>query len=340
MHIRKYLAAVICIVSVFSSGCFERKEEITLSENGDTFIRTLFEGDTEQYPPIFELPNDGPWEITDRDIKNNKDGSISLKIEAEMTIPYGETLPGHYNLDDRSGLGLRFPSTVKTYKEGKRTFYEFTRRYQSRKYAPYEILYERIDGKLEEKIFENGIFNVPEKDQIQYLNQLVPAFRLSQLRYIYDALGRMVLHNDISQDLRKKMIESARDEISANFTPDRLKQILARIDDDKTLAKEMDSITREVDQIFISVFKKQTQPMEQELLTEFTRLLKNERDTRAVTDALSGHGFQITLKMPGQIVATNGIFNGESLGTITWEFSASALNDCEYVLHAVSVTDE
>ena len=42
MQIRKYLAAATCIVSIFSSGCFERKEEITIDENGDIIIQTLF----------------------------------------------------------------------------------------------------------------------------------------------------------------------------------------------------------------------------------------------------------------------------------------------------------
>jgi hypothetical protein len=47
----------------------------------------------------------------------------------------------------------------------------------------------------------------------------------------------------------------------------------------------------------------------------------------------------ITLEMPGQIVDTNGIFSEESLGTVSWNFPGSALRDCEYIPHAVSVVD-
>ena len=338
MNIRNYPAAVICIASIFLTGCFERREEITINEKGDTFIHTLFGGDAEQAPQASELPNKGPWKINKWETTTDKDGKTELDIDAEMNIPYGETLPDRYNLDNKNEEGLRFPSAVKSYRKGDRTFYEFTRRYQPRKYNRYEVFYEQVDKKLEEKIFEEGIFNVPLQEQVQYLNQLVPAFRLSQLRYIYDVLGLMVLHDDISQDLRKNIMESARERIGADFTTERFKEILARVDE-KTIAGEMDRMAKEVDRIFTLVFREHVQADESGLLHTFTELLDKERRARAVTDNIYGHSFEIALEMPGQIVETNGIFDGESLGTVSWQFSGSDLNDHEYVLRAVSVVD-
>jgi len=337
MNIRNYLVTAICIASVFLSGCFERKEEITISEKGDAFIRTLFGGDAAAAPPVSELPNKKAWTIKKWETTKNE-GNTELEIDAEMNIPYGKSLPDRYNTDDKTDRGLRFPTSIKTSREGSRTFYEFTRRYQSRKYDPYEIFNESIDEKLEEKIFNEGIFNVTQKEQIQYLNQLIPALRLSQLRYIYDVLGLMVFNNDISQDLRRKMMESARDKVDATFTPHRFKEILARIDEE-TISREIDLISKEMDMLFASVFKNHIQTDDGNLLNKFSKLLENERQTRAMTDNINGHGFEITLTMPGQIVVTNGIFDGESLDSVSWKFSGNDLNDCEYVLHAVSVAD-
>ena len=338
MHIRNYLAAVICMTSVFLTGCFDRKEEITVNENGDTFIHALFGGDAEEAPQASELPNKDSWKINRWETTTDKDGKTELEIDVEMNIPYGETLPDRYNLDDKNDVGLRFPSAVKSYRKGNRTFYEFTRRYQPRKYNRYEVFYEHVDKKLEDRIFEKGIFNVPLQDQVQYLNQLIPAFRLSQLRYIYDVLGLMVLHDDISQNLRKNMMNSARERIGSDFTPERFKEILARVDE-KTIAGEMDRITKEVDRIFVSVYREHIEADQIGTLSTFTELIEKERRARAVTDNIYGQTFEITLKMPGQIVVTNGIFDGEALGTVSWQFSGSNLNDCEYVLHAVSVVD-
>ena len=338
MHIRNFLSVAVCIGSIIFSGCFERREEITINEKGNTFIHTLFGGDAEEAPQASELPNKGPWKINKWETTTDKEGKTELDIDAEMNIPYGETLPDRYNLDNKNEEGLRFPSAVKSYRKGDRTFYEFTRRYQPRKYNRYEVFYEQVDKNLEEKIFEKGIFNAPLQEQVQYLNQLVPAFRLSQLRYIYDVLGLMVFNGDISQDLRKNIIDSARERIGADFTPERFKEILARVDE-KTIAGEMDRMAKEVDRIFTSVFREHVQADESGLLHTFTELLDKERRARTVTDNIYGQSFEIALKMPGQIIVSNGIFDGEALGTVSWQFSGSDLNDREYVLHAVSVAD-
>lgn len=339
MYIRYLCTAVICTASLFLGGCFEREEDITVDEHGNTHIQISFDGDIDQYPPVFDLPNDRAWKNISEEIENNQDGGKRLKISAEMNTPYGIDLPDRYNLDDTTNRGLRFPTTVKTYKKGARTFYEFTRRYQSRKYDPYEIYYEDVDKELEEKIFKNGIFNVSQAEQNAYLGQLTPAFHSSQLRIVYDVLGTMVLQNDISQDARRRMLSSAGNKVRTTFTSEKLKEILARMDD-KTIDRETARITREIDQIFTSIFEEQMQPDGGRLLNEFKTLLDNERRTRAITDAIGGHAFNILLKMPGQIVFTNGIFSEDSLGTVYWKFSASDLNDCEYVLHAVSVVDD
>jgi Ca2+-binding EF-hand superfamily protein len=310
----------------------------TVDEYGNTLIQISFEGDIDRYPPVFELPNGGAWKNIKQEIEDNKEGGKDLKISAEMNVPYGKDLPDRYNLDDTTDQGLRFPTAVKTYKKGSRTFYEFTRRYQSRKYKPYEIYYDDVDKELEGEIFEKGIFNVPQPKRTAYLSQLTPALHLSQLRTFYDVLGIMVLHNDITQDARKQMLKSAEDTIHETFTHDKLLEILARIDE-KTITAEMDSITKEMDHIFISTFETHIRPEDGGLLKEFEKLLENERRTRTITDAVGGHEFHILLKMPGQIVVTNGIPVEDSLEAVYWKFPASALNDCEYVLHAVSVAD-
>ena len=232
-----------------------------------------------------ELPNKGSWKINKWETTTDKDGETELEIDAEMNIPYGETLPDRYNLENKNDMGLRFPSAVESYRKGNRTFYEFTRRYQPRKYNRYELFYERVDKKLEDKIFEKGIFNVPLEDQVQYLNQLIPAFCLSQLRYIYDALGLMVLHDDISQYLRKNMMNSARERIGADLTPERFKEFLARVDE-KTIAGEMDRITKEVDRIFISVYKEHIEADESGSLSTFTELLEAGRQGRTLSSPL------------------------------------------------------
>jgi len=159
MHIKNLFVGVICTVSLFLNGCFDRKEKIAIDHNGNTTINTSITGTTEKYPPLFKLPIDDPWKIIKQEIKKNKEGETEIEIISEMDIPYGEILPDRYDFKDEADQGLRFPSTLKIYKKGNRTFYEFTRRYKSRKHNPYEIYYESIDKELEEKILDvQGIF--------------------------------------------------------------------------------------------------------------------------------------------------------------------------------------
>ncbi|MBN1570229.1 MAG: hypothetical protein JXA73_20475 [Acidobacteria bacterium] len=337
MNLKYLCAAMICAISLFLSGCIERKEELTIDERGNVSIHTSFSGDIDQYPPVFDLPNGGAW----KNIKSefDKKGKKGLEASAEMNIPYGRNLPDRYDLNDHSNRGLRFPSTVKRYQKGARTFYEFTRRYQPRKYLPYEIYYETVDKELEEEVFKKGIFSVSPTQRDSYLRQLTPAFHSSQLRIIYDVLGIMVFQNDISQDARRQMLLSAGEKVRQAFPQNRLETTLARVNKSNEVGDEMDEITKEMDQIFISIFKNQIRPDRARLSVKFTQILENERRSRKITDAINEHIFNITLKMPGQIVVTNGIFSEESLGTVSWEFRGSALHDCEYVLHAVSVVE-
>jgi hypothetical protein len=56
MNVKHALMLTICTAALFLSGCFNREEEIIISENGDTRIKASFEGTVEQYPPVFGLP--------------------------------------------------------------------------------------------------------------------------------------------------------------------------------------------------------------------------------------------------------------------------------------------
>ena len=338
MHIKNLFVGVICTVSLFLNGCFDRKEKIAIDHNGNTTINTSITGTTEKYPPLFKLPIDDPWKIIKQEIKKNKEGETEIEIISEMDIPYGEILPDRYDFKDEADQGLRFPSTLKIYKKGNRTFYEFTRRYKSRKHNPYEIYYESIDKELEEKILDAGIFSVPENDRIKYLDQFTKAFYASESRFFYDVLGLMVLDNDIGQGARKKMLKTAMNKLQEQFTADRFIQILALIDENKIDA-EFSLAKEEVDPLFTSVFKNHVQPDNNSLLKKFTKLLKNERLANDITWVIGPHGFHITLEMPGQIVETNGLPEEDSMGTVAWHFKGSELRDCEYILHAVSVVD-
>lgn len=328
--------ALIGVTSVMLSGCIERKEELTIDTHGNVAIHTAFYGDLDAYPPVFDLPNGGAWKNIKREFDK---GEKDLSVTADMDVPYGRKLPDRYDLNDRSGQGLRFPSTVKTYRKGSRTFYEFTRRYQPRKHLRYEIYYEAVDKELEAGIFKKGIFNVPAAQRDTYLRQLTPAFHASQLRMLYDVLGVMVLQQDITQDARREMLASAGYRVRQAFPQSRLETILARVNRLNEASGEMAQVTKEMDQIFLSVFNGKIRGHNAMLLAKFTRLLKDDRRARSITEALNEHVFKIKLKMPGQIVETNGIFSEESLGMVSWEFQGSSLHDGEYILRALSVVD-
>jgi hypothetical protein len=339
MNLKCLCTAMICAASLFLSGCIERKEEITIDKHGNTYISTSFKGDIDQFPPVFDLPNGGTWKNIKQEIMKKENGK-DLKVSAEMNIPYGKDLPDRYDLNDQANQQLRFPSTVKTYKKGSRTFFEFTRRYQPRKYRLYEIYYEKVDKELEDEVMKKGIFNVSQTQRDKYLDQLTPALHLSQLRTVYDVLGTMVLQNDISQEARRQLLLSAGENVRKTVTRNKLETILAHLNKDNDGEDEMDQIIKDIDRVFISILKNQTRPDNGVLSAKLAKLLENERHTRKITDAIGGNSFIITLKMPGQIVDTNGIFSEESLGTVSWDFQGSALRDCEYVLHAISVLDK
>lgn len=335
-HIKTLFIATTCIAAVFLSGCFTRKEEITIDENGNTTITTSFEGEEDQYPPVYALPLKDPWEITKREIKKDENGKTEIMITSRMSIPYGKKLPDRYDFNDKTDLGLRFPSDVKITRKGSRTFYEFTRRYRPRKYLPYHYFYENlIDKKIEEKVLDVGIFNVSEKDRKLYLDQLTRAFLLSEIRVFYDVLGFMVFENDIEPSAREELYKAASEQMHSSFTPDGFKRILAGNEIDREYAK----IKTELDRIFTTLVENHTPSNKAAVVKRFSQLLESERRTNQITEAVNGHDFEVSIKMPGQIVVTNGLLEGTDFGKVIWPFKGSDLDDCEHVLHAISVVD-
>ena len=78
-----------------------------------------------------------------------------------------------YSTRSDASAHLRFPTSLRTWTEGGRTFYEFKRTYEARRWrrlANATLVTE--EKQLEERILEDGIFAASPDDRVAYLDLL------------------------------------------------------------------------------------------------------------------------------------------------------------------------
>ncbi len=331
---------IVVLLTLTCLSCLERTEEITVAEDGTTTFIARFEGNVNNFRPPVALPSEPEWAILERKVDSSDVDHIRMELKAELVVPYGTPLPDTYAKPDAPNkeINLQFPTEVRRWSEGGRTFYEFKRTYLARGYGCYNITGGILwDQELEDRVLEKGIFNASEEDRVEYLDQFTSAFRYLHWRFLWETLGKLVRSGDIPVSTKENVETWAKHYLESVVTPVRILGILGK--DDDSIGVALDQLKKEIHEQFARYFPSVTGSEQSEVQRKFKNLFRAATLDYDVTDALNAHQFSITLRLPGTIITANGLIDPERPGIVDWYFKGEDLHDKDISLYALSVVE-
>ena len=339
----RILLVMVALLTLVCVSCIERSEEITVDEDGNATIIAKFDGNADDLRRL-ALPSEPEWTILRNVVDSNDADNATMKLEAELVVPYGTPLPETFAKPDAANreTALQFPTELKRWTENGRTYYEFKRTYMARAYSPYDITDYLIplgawDQELEERVLEKGIFDVSEEDRANYLEQFALAYGYLHWRFMWETTAELYRRGRISVDTKENVETWAAEYVEAAVTPVRTLGILGK--DDDSIGVALDRLGDELQSKFIEYFAITVGENQADVQQEFIDLFRLNTRTFDVTEALGAHQFAISLELPGTIVRTNGIIDPNKPSTVEWYFKGGDLHDKNIPLHALSVVE-
>ncbi len=336
--LHKLLPLIALAVILTITSCLERVEEITIAENGETTIKATFDGDKEDFEAPLVLPSGPEWTILEEESHSD---DKKIKLEAEIVVPYGKPLPETFAKvkTGEENINLRFPTQVRYWSEGNRTYYEFKRTYQARKYFRYNMMAdEEIDKELEKRVMDEGIFNLNEGERKNYVMQLSKAYSYFHMMMLGDVLGDLAKNNVIKASSKKNIEEKAKEVIIGILSEKQILDILKL--DDSAMTAAYDELIKQLHDEFRQLYKKEIGDKDKMKMQHFESSLEKVWMEYQITQKLDVSEFVIGVKMPGEIISTNGITETEDENvTVGWTFKGSDLHDRDIPLYALSVVE-
>lgn len=321
----------------------ERTETITIDQNGNTTIRARFSGDREDFLPPAALPSENAgWKILENTVdKNTPDNDNKFAYTAEIEIQNGAPLPESFTdtPPHANSINLVFPTDVKMWTEGDRTFYEFSRTYQARDFLTFNLSESDFwDQKLEEKVFEEGIFNVSDEERESYLQQFGLGYGYQNLQFFSKTMGQLVRDGDILVSQRDMLNKQIYTYLEDAVRPVRLLGIMGQPEDSIGIA--FSALETEIHDYMMKMFYKAVGENKPELREKAERILSRLRSEYTLTQTLDNNSFSITVYMPGQIIQSNGLVDFDEMNKVEWQFTGKHLHDCHKPLYALSVLEK
>lgn len=319
------------------TGCIDRTEEITIAENGETTILAKFEGEGEGFKPPVALPSAPEWTYLTDTANFDRD---RIDFKAEIVIPYGQPLPETYAKvkNGEDNINLRFPTEVKYWRDGNRTYYEFKRTYQARKYIRYNYMAdEEMDKELEKRVTDEGIFNLSEEDRQRYISKLADSFTYFHYMIFSDVLGELVMNRTIFASIKKTLEKKARTHIEGIITPELVLDILGRDDDE--MSEAIDELNVRVENEIVQLYKKEIGGSDKTKNERFEEVLEKTKTDYEITQKLGASQFVVLVIMPGEIISTNGLTDPDEPFSVGWIFKGSEMHDKNIPMYALSVVE-
>ncbi|UCG62343.1 MAG: hypothetical protein JSV52_03395 [Candidatus Zixiibacteriota bacterium] len=332
------LLGVIIMTALVCVSCLERRETITVDETGKTTIRAEFDGTEESFATPIALPSEPEWTVISKEV-NPGQGETRIKLTAEKVVAYGEPLPATFAARDSvPSVDLRFPTEVKLWSEGNRTFYEFKRTYLTLPFGGINMTEDALwDQDLEDRILDQGIFNVSEEDRSRYIDEYSSSFGHLQWRFAWSALGQMVRRGDISASVKSAVNKRTFEYTEGAVTPVRILGILGKEEDSIGLALE--NLKTELRGSYIRIFADAVGPGKENLPTTFSGSLDSVILDYDITKMLEAQQISVTVNLPGTVIECNGLVDPDEPGSVGWLFMGADMRRANIPLYALSVVE-
>lgn len=339
IFLKRLLPFSLIAILLLLTGCLDRSETIVVDKQGNTTITAEFSGKKADFEKSRSYPTAQLWNITKNETSKGDDGSLKLDLTADQHIDYGKSIPEIFTEDSTSAFSLHFPTSVRMWKEGNKTYYQFNRSYKARMFARFNGPEESDKSdSLEKKISEKGIFNVSEKERSEYIQDLKESLMYHNY-FIYDeALGVMIRNDAFSVKEKNEVDEKMQEIFESNITEAKLLAILAL--PDSSIESEYNKLLSLIEKKIVELVSNSVGSDQSQLGSPFQTALEQIHTTYDITEALISDKFSIYLQLPGEILSTNGYTDFDKPGQVYWEFDGTALKDKDIPLYAISVVEK
>ncbi len=318
------MRTLLAILMLFAlTGCLKRKEVIDVEADGAVSHEVILEGSPRDFATTDALPSaENGWKIDTTERGSGDD--VRRTTHAVQRFPTGEALPGSFGA---SAGALAFPTTLRQERRPDGLVFHFERTYPARPFARTEYWSGRfLDEKKLEKAGEDGW---TREEKLTLIADFARATGYAQAE-----------------------LAEAASAAAGSFPPERalaarsaLLAVYTGVDADAFLRASEALPEAERD----AWTDAETARLHDEALSAYVETLGLDRDRAAfdaayaqeqatlqVTKQTGAHSFEVRLRLPGRLLASNAD-RVEEDGTLVWEFKGDAFRDRDLRLAASSL---
>ena len=339
MKLRLPILCLLAIVVATSFlGCVERKERITIRPEGTVLLEATFS--TDSFNELYGDNGDavpslaGGW-LVEESVVVKDDGENQYQLHAEAIIPPGIGLPSNFASpgDATPDVYLQFPTTLTIEDRDDGTYYHFRRVYQRRAWAD---LATRRRLLLDEPLKEmegRDLEDLSPREQTELLRAFVDFEAAKIMTFARNAY--LETTPDAPQDDWLYVHEDLM-RFKNEVDYDGLLGILAIPDQaerDKALQEEAERWEQSAADRLQRAIRSYGRYGGSQLKSFLQRYEWHKR-YHEISEDLGDDSFEITVQMPGDIVASNA--DSTSARQATWKFDGTQIRDRDIELMVTS----
>lgn len=335
---RLILISAVVLPTLFVMGCVKRKETITVKPDGAVTVAIVYEGDKGDFDKGDAMPSEqGGWKVS-RENRTEENNQETVDLTGERTFKPGEELPRSYAApnDPDAALYLKFPTTLTRERRKDGVYLHLRRVYVPRDWAYVQFWADQhIDDQIK-KLGEKKPEELTHDERLQLIRAFAGVEAYKQIELAQRALKESddKLKPDHWLLARHAVLNVYEEGVDWDEIARRV-ATLSEEERDQEFERESQHLVDEAHQA-IARSLKQDAGYDAERIAKFESAYKRAKKYWDVTNQLGGHGFEITVQMPGTIVAHNGDKVDDDGGTVEWEFGGDAFRDRPYELMVTS----
>lgn len=323
-------------ISLLLFGCLERKEHISVKADATVVIQADFS--TDSINELLEgdaLPSIQAGWFTEDSVQEDDQGKKTFRISAQAIFPPDVDLPRNYAaLDDKnSDLYLQFPTTLKIEQRDDGTYYHFHRKYERRSWANLETLKKQLLNDPLKELEGKGIEDLAKNDRSKLLKAFVDFESAKLITFARKAFLEVL--PDLPQDSWLNVHQSM-NQFKNEVNYDRLLTLMEIPDKEE----RDEAIEEEAEQWELATINRLRKALKEhcylggsQIKTFMQRYDWHSRYYK-ITEDLGDDTFEITVEMPGEIVASNA--DSVKGNEATWKFDGTQIRDRDLELMVTS----
>jgi hypothetical protein len=344
------LAFVAFAPLLMNLSCVERDEKIKIAPDGAVTIGLKYSGSEEELTEGDAMPSpESGWEV-ERSVQK-KDNEVTVKLTGERRFEPGEELPRSFAAagDPDRDLYSEFPTEVRVERRRDGIYYYFHRTYMPRRWMYIQHWQDEFIDDTIKKLGDKPIDELTPEEQSQIAEAFAGVEAFKQIEFCRIAIAES--HPDLPIEyalMARRALLDYYVQAGENGDLQRVMVMCQSLDDEKQRGACFD---REATRILNEAYATYLESLRVDAgfgkrdLAAFERAYERAQGYHRITEQLSGHMFEISVTMPGRIIAHSAleaefeVDEEEHTSTVKFEFDGKWFRDCPYELIAVSRLD-